>query len=95
MSNSQFFFESVVGKENVISDSQKIPWGKDYTKYFTPNPLLIILPQSTVEVQKCVRYCFENKLAIVPSGGRTGLSAGAVAANQEVVICYKPNEKDL
>jgi FAD/FMN-containing dehydrogenase len=79
-------FESIVGKENVITDEQKLNWAKDYTKYFTPNPLLIVLPKTTKEVSECLKYCTKNKLAVVPSGGRTGLSGGAVAANQEVVI---------
>jgi glycolate oxidase subunit GlcD len=86
MANHLQFFQSVVGPDHVISDDQKTTWAKDYTKAFTPSPLVIVLPATTDEAAKCVKYCYENKLAVVPSGGRTGLSGGAVAANQEVVI---------
>lgn len=61
-------------------------WGKDWTKQFDPNPSLIVLPKSTEQVQKVVKLCNQLGLVITPSGGRTGLSAGAVASRGEVVI---------
>ncbi|MDZ4677481.1 MAG: FAD-binding oxidoreductase [Oligoflexia bacterium] len=79
-------FHSIIGSENVISDDQKTAWGKDYTKAYTPDPLLAVLPKSTDEVQEILRYCHKNKISVVPSGGRTGLSGGAVATQKEVVI---------
>jgi len=86
MVNTIEFLESVVGAPNVIKDDQKLIWGKDYTKNFTPAPLAAVLPQSTEEVSRLLRFCNDHKINVVPSGGRTGLSAGAVAANQEIVI---------
>jgi FAD/FMN-containing dehydrogenase len=38
------------------------------------------------EVQKVVIFANKYKLAIVPSGGRTGLSGGAVAKDGEIVV---------
>ena len=35
-----------------------------------------------------MKFANENQVALVPSGGRTGLSAGAVAANGEVVVAF-------
>ena len=35
-----------------------------------------------------MRLANEQRFAVVPSGGRTGLSAGAVAANGEVVVAF-------
>jgi FAD/FMN-containing dehydrogenase len=37
-------------------------------------------------VQAIVRWANEHAVAVVPSGGRTGLSGGAVAANGELVL---------
>ncbi len=48
--------------------------------------MVIVLPATTEQVSKIARYCSEHSLALVPSGGRTGLAGGAVAANKEVVI---------
>ncbi|MBL1270981.1 MAG: glycolate oxidase subunit GlcD [Marinobacter maritimus] len=63
-------------------------YGKDWTRIYAPNPLAIVLPKTTEQVQALVRFANENGVALVPSGGRTGLSAGAVAANGEVVVAF-------
>lgn len=63
-------------------------YGKDWTKIYPPRPLVIVLPRSTEQVQALVQFANEHKVALVPSGGRTGLSAGAVAANGEVVVAF-------
>ncbi len=61
-------------------------FGKDWTKVFPPNPRAIAFPRSTAEVSKLLRLCSEFKIAVVPSGGRTGLAGGAVAPDGEVVV---------
>lgn len=61
-------------------------YGRDWTRRWTPAPLAIALPASVEEVQAIVRWANETRVAIVPSGGRTGLSGGAVAANGELVL---------
>ncbi|QSP94622.1 FAD-binding oxidoreductase [Marinobacter salinisoli] len=63
-------------------------YGKDWTKIYPPKPLAIVLPKTTEQVQALVKFANENQVALVPSGGRTGLSAGAVAANGEVVVAF-------
>ena len=61
-------------------------YGRDWTRRWTPAPLAIALPASVEEVQVIVRWANQQRVAIVPSGGRTGLSGGAVAANGELVL---------
>ena len=61
-------------------------YGRDWTRRWTPTPIAIALPASIEEVQGIVRWANERNIAIVPSGGRTGLSGGAVAANGELVL---------
>lgn len=61
-------------------------YGRDWTRRWTPAPLAIALPASVEEVQAIVRWANEEGVALVPSGGRTGLSGGAVAANGELVV---------
>lgn len=61
-------------------------FGSDHSKHFSPNPSVIVFPKSTEQVQQVVLLCNELDLVIIPSGGRTGLSAGAVASNGEVVL---------
>lgn len=61
-------------------------YGRDWTRRWTPAPLAIALPVEVTEVQTIVRWANEHGVAVVPSGGRTGLSGGAVAANGELVL---------
>lgn len=61
-------------------------YGRDWTRRWTPAPLAIALPANAVEVQGIVRWANEHHVALVPSGGRTGLSGGAVAAHGELVV---------
>ncbi len=60
--------------------------GRDWTRRWPPSPLAIAWPASIDEVQGIVRWANQQGVAVVPSGGRTGLSGGAVAANGELVL---------
>jgi len=61
-------------------------YGKDWTKVYPPKPSAIVFPRTTQEVARFARLCSKHKVALVPSGGRTGLAGGAVATNGEVVL---------
>ncbi|HWU77222.1 MAG TPA: FAD-binding oxidoreductase [Rhodanobacter sp.] len=61
-------------------------YGRDWTRRWVPSPLAIAQPASVEEVQAIMRWANRHGVAIVPSGGRTGLSGGAVAANGELVL---------
>ncbi len=68
-------------------------YGRDWTRRWTPAPLAIALPATVEEVQAVVRWANRHAVAIVPSGGRTGLSGGAVAANGELVLSMERMNK--
>ncbi|EGK14538.1 D-lactate dehydrogenase (cytochrome) [Psychrobacter sp. 1501(2011)] len=77
------------GFENnqIKTDSESLEhWGKDWTKHFAPAPSAIVFPKSTEQVQAVVKLANEHGIVVTPSGGRTGLSAGAVASNGEIVV---------
>jgi len=61
-------------------------YGKDWTKVYAPAPCAVALPRETAEVARIVKLSAEHGVAIVPSGGRTGLAGGAVAAKGELVV---------
>ncbi len=71
-----------------IDDSSLDSWGKDWTKHFAPTPSAIVFPKNTEQVIAIVRLANEHGICLVPSGGRTGLSAGAVASAGEVVVSF-------
>ena len=61
-------------------------YGRDWTKVHTPAASAVLFPKTSEEVRDVVRLAREHRIALVPSGGRTGLAAGAVAMNGEVVL---------
>ena len=63
-------------------------WGRDWTRSYAVAPSAVVFPETVAEVAALVRLANEANFALVPSGGRTGLSGGAVASNGEVVVSF-------
>jgi FAD/FMN-containing dehydrogenase len=77
----------LVGPERVLLDQQSFDeYGRDWTRAYAPAPAAVVLPGSIAEVQALVRLAHREQIALVPSGGRTGLSGGAVARAGELVL---------
>ena len=80
---------AIVGADKVRTDADSLQtFGKDWTRIYEPKPTAIVFPKTTEQVREIVLLANEHKLALVPSGGRTGLSAGAVAADGEIVVAF-------
>lgn len=47
---------------------------------------LVLRPKTTEQVSKILKYCNEQKLAVVPQGGNSGLVGGSVPVFDEIVI---------
>jgi len=62
--------------------------GRDWTRLYHPEPLAIAFPKTTAQVQAIVLLANQMEFAVVPSGGRTGLSGGAVAGKGEVIVSF-------
>ncbi len=78
---------AIVGSDHVRTDEvTRTEYGRDWTRWYTPNPAAVVFPADAAQIQRIVKLARTEKFAIVPSGGRTGLSGGAVAANGEVVV---------
>jgi FAD/FMN-containing dehydrogenase len=84
------FFDAlrrVVGPASLVTDPDELlAWGRDWTRVHTPAPCAAVLPHSTAEIVEIVNVCKQFGVPIVPSGGRTGLAAGAVARHGELVL---------
>ncbi len=81
---------AIVGARWVSTDADSLArYGVDRTTRWPPAPVAVVLPGSVAEVQALVRLANRERLAIVPSGGRTGLSGGAVAASGELVLALE------
>ncbi len=83
-------FESM-GARNDADSLDK--YGRDHSSFSMPDPLAVVFPRNTEDVVELVQYAREHGIALVPSGGRTGLSGGAVASHQELVVSFEKMNK--
>lgn len=87
-------FKKILAEERILTSKSDLDfYGRDWLKDYAPMPSLILLPQTLEEVQGIIRLAYEHKIALVPSGGRTGLSGGATAINGEVVVSLEKMNK--
>jgi FAD/FMN-containing dehydrogenase len=63
-------------------------WGRDATRSHIAAPSAVVFPESTDDVVALVQLANAQGLKLVPSGGRTGLSGGALACNHEIVVSF-------
>ncbi len=82
--------ETVIVKDRIaIDDQSRVRYGIDWTRVVQPNPSAIVFPTSIEEVVNLVNWARAAGVPLVPSGGRTGLAGGAVAAYGEVVVSFE------
>jgi FAD/FMN-containing dehydrogenase len=62
--------------------------GRDWSDVPFSPPAAVVFPESVDQVLRLVRVAVDNGIPLVPSGGRTGLSGGAVAPAGEVVVSF-------
>jgi FAD/FMN-containing dehydrogenase len=80
---------SALSPSQVRTDPDSLhEWGRDWTRTAEPAPAAVVFPETTADVVAIVRLANSEGLKLVPSGGRTGLSGGAVAADGEVVVSF-------
>ena len=78
---------AVLAPEQVAVDPALLEtYGQDWTRFTPPAPTAIVFPRDTADVVAIVECARRCQFTLVPSGGRTGLSGGACAANGEVVV---------
>lgn len=70
---------AIVGPRYVIGpDGDMEPFLVDWRGRYRGTALAVVKPGSTAEVSAIVRWCTENRVAIVPQGGNTGMCAGSI-----------------
>ena len=79
----------IFGDDNVSTDASDLKtYGLDWTRFLQPDPLAVVFPQNSDQLVALVQFARAEKIGLVPSGGRTGLSAGACATNGEIVVSF-------
>jgi FAD/FMN-containing dehydrogenase len=81
---------SAVGSAHVLTDPQVIAaYTTDFTGRFGGPARLVVRPADAAEIAEVVRVCAEERAAIVPQGGNTGLVGGGVPCGGEVVLSLR------
>ncbi len=80
-------FERIVPRERILSSAvDRFVYDADAVTLERIKPSVVLLVKSTEEIQAIVRYCNEHGIAFVTRGAGTGLSGGALACGESVMI---------
>ncbi len=86
----------LIGKDALILDEDgRRAFETDALTAYRSMPLLVVLPRTTDEVSRVLKYCFENNLKVIPRGAGTSLCGGALPAEDAVVICISKMNRVL
>jgi len=78
---------AIVPGEGVIASEREMrPYESDGLTAYKQMPLVVVLPSTTEQVSKVLRYCHENRIKVVPRGAGTSLSGGALPLGDGVLL---------
>jgi D-lactate dehydrogenase (cytochrome) len=87
-------FRAIVGDKYAVTDAAEIaPYLTEERDLFHGRSPLVLRPGSTAEVAAICKLASEQRLALVPQGGNTGLVGGQTPHNGEVVISMRRMDK--
>ena len=77
----------IVPGEGVIdSASEMRPYESDGLTAYRQPPMLVVLPETTEQVSRILRYCYGEGIKVVPRGAGTSLSGGALPLADGVLL---------
>ena len=80
----------------MLTEPEKMKdWSLDWTQGYEASARAVVFPKDKQQVSKLLKFCNQNNISVVPSGGRTGLAAAAVANNGEIVLSLSRLNKIL
>ncbi|XP_012151768.1 D-2-hydroxyglutaric acid dehydrogenase isoform X2 [Megachile rotundata] len=84
------FFKELLGRNRVITDPEECEsYNIDFSRIVRGKSNLVLKPKTTNEVSSILKYCNENRLAVCPQSGNTGLVGGSVPVFDEIVLSMK------
>jgi len=80
----------ILQPEQVLADDLDLMYYSYDSSFLTKlervYPDIVVLPRATEQVQRIVRFAYENNIPVTPRGAGTGETGGAVAFNGGIVI---------
>ena len=78
---------AIVPGEGVIASERAMrPYETDGLTAYRQLPMVVVLPESTEQVARLLRYCHEQGIKVVPRGAGTSLSGGALPLGDGVLL---------
>src|SRR5919206_3160003 len=79
--------KAIVPGEGVIANEREMrPYESDGLTAYRQLPFVVVLPETTAQVSKVLRYCHEHGVRVVPRGAGTSLSGGALPLADGVLL---------
>ncbi|MDI6840004.1 MAG: FAD-linked oxidase C-terminal domain-containing protein [bacterium] len=86
--------EKIVGKDNILVSEESIePYSHDETPRIKVMPKVVVKPANREEISEIMRLANFEKIPVIPRGGGTGLSGGAVPSSNGIVISFERMNK--
>src|SRR6202049_1212848 len=78
---------AIVPGEGVIdTPAEMLPYESDGLMAYRQPPMVVVLPDTSEQVSKILKYCFEQGIKVVPRGSGTSLSGGALPLADGVLL---------
>ena len=76
----------VPGEGVIAAEHEMKPFESDGLTAYRQIPMVVVLPETTAQVAKVLRYCHEQGVKVVPRGAGTSLSGGALPLTDGVLL---------
>lgn len=76
----------VPGEGVIVNDDALRPYESDGLTAYRQPPLIVVLPETTDQVSRILRYCHDHDVKVVPRGAGTSLSGGALPLADGIVL---------
>ena len=78
---------AIVPGEGVIDSAvEMVPYESDALTAYRQPPMVVVLPNTTEQVSRILKYCFDHGIKVVPRGAGTSLSGGALPLADGVLL---------
>jgi glycolate dehydrogenase FAD-linked subunit len=76
----------VPGEGVILAEDERRAYESDGLTAYRQPPLLAVLPETTEQVSRILRYCHEQGVKVVPRGAGTSLSGGALPIADGIIL---------
>ena len=76
----------VPGEGVIVDDTALRAYESDGISAYKQKPMIVVLPDTTDQVSRVLKYCHANNVKVVPRGGGTSLSGGALPLEDGIVL---------